>query len=641
MLIDPSEQPIEHKKLQEHPLYGVKGWALVLPWWLIASSILGLVLTYSNWYVIKELSPRAFIRLENNYTFDLFGAWLIFAWSCANALWLSNKNDIFRMSFFAQLLSVIFLLVVSSIALGEALGGGIAPSGLLAASLKALVFLVPLVYVFRSRRISVTCDSMLRHDDPFFARHHTNEHQDPKDKPLSRMRGVVDRFALKTEPRPTNDDTKLYAQAWEELESSERDNGLWAKAFADSEGDDDKTKALYIKFRVEQIKEQQEEQVSEEARKEAERDLVSKKIRQEREAQEAIVRNIVDKKIQQDREKEAETVNAEVTEVRDDGEDSLPEHEEKVESRESVAQRDVGATRPIVGTQKGYPKKAAVVIFVVVAVAGLLVYGINLKPKNDIELGRYYQKKGDRDRAKKIYEKVASRGVAEAQYLLGQLHLSNNKSESVRWYAKAGEQGHGKAQKRLGEIYAFGEFGFKRDVAIARYWFHKIVDEKHLKFSGVLYKWELAKATYRLGWLYDHFDDPVMQDSYEKERAQKYYAMARTKYGYKIESYPYEVSFLEKNLLSGYEGIGVTFIGDSSTYQIDKIVDGSPAQKVGLQKGDEVLAVDGTPVADVPRASVFETIRGKSGTKVRLTLKRKGVHNQFTVTLERAFIRTK
>ena len=44
-----------------------------------------------------------------------------------------------------------------------------------------------------------------------------------------------------------------YERAGEELEELSMNKGIWAKAFADSNGDEQKQKALYIKYRSEQL----------------------------------------------------------------------------------------------------------------------------------------------------------------------------------------------------------------------------------------------------------------------------------------------------------------------------------------------------------------------------------------------------
>ena len=44
-----------------------------------------------------------------------------------------------------------------------------------------------------------------------------------------------------------------YERAAEELEQETQNKGIWAKAFSDADGDEQKQKALYIKYRAEQL----------------------------------------------------------------------------------------------------------------------------------------------------------------------------------------------------------------------------------------------------------------------------------------------------------------------------------------------------------------------------------------------------
>lgn len=44
-----------------------------------------------------------------------------------------------------------------------------------------------------------------------------------------------------------------YARAAEEIEQSAMHKGLWARAFADAEGNEQKQKAIYVRYRAEQI----------------------------------------------------------------------------------------------------------------------------------------------------------------------------------------------------------------------------------------------------------------------------------------------------------------------------------------------------------------------------------------------------
>tara|TARA_B100000575_G_scaffold280598_1_gene270284 strand:+ start:270 stop:584 length:315 start_codon:yes stop_codon:yes gene_type:complete len=55
-------------------------------------------------------------------------------------------------------------------------------------------------------------------------------------------------------------DEELYLQASKEIEDGNTNEGTWARAFANSEGSEEKTKALYIKYRSKKLKEEKEEE---------------------------------------------------------------------------------------------------------------------------------------------------------------------------------------------------------------------------------------------------------------------------------------------------------------------------------------------------------------------------------------------
>lgn len=51
---------------------------------------------------------------------------------------------------------------------------------------------------------------------------------------------------------------QLYEQVVNELATGQRRNGLWAKAIANSNGQDEKAKALYIQYRVQSLRDEYE-----------------------------------------------------------------------------------------------------------------------------------------------------------------------------------------------------------------------------------------------------------------------------------------------------------------------------------------------------------------------------------------------
>ena len=58
--------------------------------------------------------------------------------------------------------------------------------------------------------------------------------------------------------RRRKDDEKLYEAVAEELSRDEKNEGLWLKAMAETDGDENKTKARYVDFRIRSLKDEKE-----------------------------------------------------------------------------------------------------------------------------------------------------------------------------------------------------------------------------------------------------------------------------------------------------------------------------------------------------------------------------------------------
>jgi uncharacterized RDD family membrane protein YckC len=77
----------------------------------------------------------------------------------------------------------------------------------------------------------------------------------------------------------TVNENELYNQIWTEIEENKTDFGLWAKCFAKCEGDENKTKALYVNKRILVLKEELKKQKIDQERKikkESEKETVKK-----------------------------------------------------------------------------------------------------------------------------------------------------------------------------------------------------------------------------------------------------------------------------------------------------------------------------------------------------------------------------
>lgn len=87
-----------------------------------------------------------------------------------------------------------------------------------------------------------------------------------------------------------------------------------------------------------------------------------------------------------------------------------------------------------------------------------------------------------------------------------------------------------------------------------------------------------------------------------------------------------EMDMARSYLQGDYEGIGVEFSIFRDTIHVIAPLSGGPAATVGLQAGDKIIKVDGSNVAGVgiTTQDIFEKLRGPKGTKVNLTVKRKG-----------------
>jgi len=82
-------------------------------------------------------------------------------------------------------------------------------------------------------------------------------------------------------------------------------------------------------------------------------------------------------------------------------------------------------------------------------------------------------------------------------------------------------------------------------------------------------------------------------------------------------------------------GVGIALVEDKEHNRlvVNACVDGTAAQTAGIQKGDVLLKVDGSPVDAAGFELAVSRIRGAVGTSVALTFDRNGT--QRTITLPR------
>jgi len=89
---------------------------------------------------------------------------------------------------------------------------------------------------------------------------------------------------------------------------------------------------------------------------------------------------------------------------------------------------------------------------------------------------------------------------------------------------------------------------------------------------------------------------------------------------------PEEVEEMNEPLQGNFEGIGVSFNILNDTVYVISPISGGPSEKVGIVAGDRIIRVDGKNVAGISinNEQVFSLLKGKKGTRVNLSILRKG-----------------
>lgn len=98
-----------------------------------------------------------------------------------------------------------------------------------------------------------------------------------------------------------------------------------------------------------------------------------------------------------------------------------------------------------------------------------------------------------------------------------------------------------------------------------------------------------------------------------------------------------DVQRTNEGLTGNFEGVGISFQLVKDTIQVAEVIVGGPSEKVGLQIGDKIVAIDGeNSTGDtINNNFVFKHLRGKKGTKVELTVRRSGNELKFTVVRDK------
>ena len=98
---------------------------------------------------------------------------------------------------------------------------------------------------------------------------------------------------------------------------------------------------------------------------------------------------------------------------------------------------------------------------------------------------------------------------------------------------------------------------------------------------------------------------------------------------------------LKEQTQGSFAGIGVVMgMDNNKNIKIVAVMEDSPGQKAGLAEGDQIIAVDGTPVTEMAFDEVAAHVRGEPGTDVVLTIMRDGIQQDYTITRDNIKLKT-
>ncbi len=95
-------------------------------------------------------------------------------------------------------------------------------------------------------------------------------------------------------------------------------------------------------------------------------------------------------------------------------------------------------------------------------------------------------------------------------------------------------------------------------------------------------------------------------------------------------------------LMGNFEGIGIQFRIERDTVMVVNTIPGGPSEKVGLLAGDRIVKVDGKNIASIKidNDKVMKLLKGPKGTKVTVTIFRRGIKKLNDFTIDRGVIPT-
>ncbi|MDQ3936325.1 MAG: S41 family peptidase [Actinomycetota bacterium] len=101
---------------------------------------------------------------------------------------------------------------------------------------------------------------------------------------------------------------------------------------------------------------------------------------------------------------------------------------------------------------------------------------------------------------------------------------------------------------------------------------------------------------------------------------------------------PDEAKEVRQALSAQFEGIGVTVQPDKRGLKVVSVFENTPAERAKIRKADLIVGVNGKSIAGVPSDVATGRIKGRAGTKVKLSVLPEGAKRPRQIEVERAKI---
>lgn len=96
---------------------------------------------------------------------------------------------------------------------------------------------------------------------------------------------------------------------------------------------------------------------------------------------------------------------------------------------------------------------------------------------------------------------------------------------------------------------------------------------------------------------------------------------------------------LQVSTTGEFGGLGLEVGMENGFVKVISPIDGTPAEKAGIESGDLIIRLDGKAVKGMSLSEAVGVMRGPRGSKIELTIVREGMHQPFDVVLTRDIIK--